>query len=82
LSAVVFSFSRALFAIERADLDFVLNFAAIAIMLTLGLWLVKTHGPLGAAIGLLVAGSVTSVLRVGAFLRLFSGTTNQEMQIR
>ena len=82
LSAVVFSFSRALFAIERADLDFVLNFAAIAIMLTLGLWLVKTHGPLGAAIGLLVAGSVTSVLRVGAFLRLFTGTTNQGMQIR
>jgi hypothetical protein len=51
-------------------------------MLTLGLWLVKTHGPLGAAIGLLVAGSVTSVLRVGAFLRLLTGTTNQEMQIR
>jgi O-antigen/teichoic acid export membrane protein len=82
LSAVVFSFSRALFAIERADLDFVLNFAAIAIMLTLGVWLVKTHGPLGAAIGLLVAGGVTSVLRVGAFFRLFTGTTNQEMQIR
>ncbi len=80
LSAVVFSFSRALFAIERADLDFVLNFAAIAIMLTLGLWLVKTHGPLGAAVGLLVAGGVTSVLRVGAFLRLSTRTTNEEMR--
>jgi O-antigen/teichoic acid export membrane protein len=73
LSAVVFSFSRALFAIERADLDFGLNFAAIFIMLTLGLWLVKTHGPLGAALGLIVAGGVTSVLRVGAFLKLTSG---------
>jgi O-antigen/teichoic acid export membrane protein len=73
LSAVVFSYSRALFAIERADLDFGLNFAAISIMLTLGLWLVKTHGPLGAALGLIIAGGVTSILRVGAFLKLTSG---------
>ncbi len=73
LSAVVFSYSRALFAIERADLDFALNFAAIFIMLTLGLWLVKIHGPLGAALGLIIAGGVTSILRVGAFLKLTSG---------
>jgi O-antigen/teichoic acid export membrane protein len=77
LSAVVFSFSRALFAIERADLDFALNFAAIFIMLTLGLWLVKTHGPLGAALGLIIAGGVTSVLRVGAFLKLTSGARTE-----
>jgi O-antigen/teichoic acid export membrane protein len=73
LSAVVFSYSRALFAIERADLDFALNFAAIFIMLTLGLWLVKIHGPFGAALGLIIAGGVTSILRVGAFLKLTSG---------
>ena len=72
LSAVVFSYSRALFAIERADLDFALNFAAIFIMLTLGLWLVKIHGPFGAALGLIIAGGVTSILRVGAFLKLTS----------
>jgi O-antigen/teichoic acid export membrane protein len=77
LSAVVFSFSRALFAIERADLDFALNFAAIFIMLTLGLWLVKTHGPLGAALGLNIAGVVTSVLRVGAFLKLTAGAATE-----
>jgi O-antigen/teichoic acid export membrane protein len=77
LSAVVFSFSRALFAIERADLDFALNFAAIFIMLTLGLWLVKTHGPLGAALGLIIAGGVTSILRVGAFLKLTSGARTE-----
>jgi O-antigen/teichoic acid export membrane protein len=77
LSAVVFSFSRALFAIERADLDFALNFAAIFIMLTLGLWLVKTNGPLGAALGLIIAGGVTSVLRVGAFLKLTSGARTE-----
>jgi O-antigen/teichoic acid export membrane protein len=75
LSAILFAYSRALFAIERADLDFALNFAAIFIMLTLGLWLVKLHGPLGAALGLMVAGGVTSILRVGAFLKLTSGTS-------
>jgi O-antigen/teichoic acid export membrane protein len=72
LSAVVFSYSRALFAIERADLDFALNFAAIFIMLTLGLWLVRIHGPFGAALSLIIAGGVTSILRVGAFLKLTS----------
>ena len=74
---LIFSFSRALFAIERADLDFALNFAAIFIMLTLGLWLVKTYGPLGAALGLNIAGVVTSILRVGAFLKLTSGAATE-----
>lgn len=69
ISAIAFSFSRALFAIERADLDFALNFAAILIMLTLGLWLVHTYGPLGAAISLLVANVSTSSVRAVAFLK-------------
>lgn len=74
VTAVAFSFSRALFAVERADLDFALNLAAIVIMLTLGLWLVRTYGPLGAASGLLAANVVTSVVRAGAFLRLSART--------
>jgi O-antigen/teichoic acid export membrane protein len=69
ISAIAFSFSRALFAIERADLDFALNLAAILIMATLGLWLVRTYGPLGAAIGLLVANVSTSSVRTVAFLK-------------
>jgi O-antigen/teichoic acid export membrane protein len=69
VSAIAFSFSRALFAIERADLDFALNLAAILIMLTLGLWLVHTYGPLGAAISLLVANVSTSSVRAIAFLK-------------
>jgi O-antigen/teichoic acid export membrane protein len=68
--AVGFSFSRALFAIERADLDFWLNVAAVLIMSTIGLWLVRTYGPLGAAFGLLTANFVTSAVRAGTFLRL------------
>jgi len=70
VTAVAFSFSRALFAIERADLDFLVNFAALFMMVTLGLWLVRALGPLGAAFGLLGANLVTSAVRAGAFLRL------------
>ena len=50
-------------------MDFALNSAAILIMLTLGLWLVHTYGPLGAAISLLVANVSTSSVRAVAFLK-------------
>ncbi|MGA7795569.1 MAG: oligosaccharide flippase family protein [Candidatus Acidiferrales bacterium] len=68
--AGAFSFSRALMAIERADLDFLLNFVALFIMVFMGFWLVRAFGTLGAAIGLLAANFVTSVVRAGVFLRL------------
>jgi O-antigen/teichoic acid export membrane protein len=70
VTAVAFAFSRALFAVERADLDFRLNLAAIAIMATLGLWLVRSYGPLGAALGLLTAIVLTSAVRAAVFLML------------
>ena len=70
VSALVFSFSRALFAIERADLDFWFNLAAFLTMATLGLALVRSYGPLGAAFGLLLANTVTSAIRTAVFLRL------------
>jgi len=68
--AVAFAFSRALMAIERADLDFLLNFAALFIMVTMGFWLVRAYGPVGAAIGLLAGTLVTSAVKAGAFLKL------------
>jgi O-antigen/teichoic acid export membrane protein len=70
VTAMAFSFSRALFAIERADVDFLVNCLALFIMIVLGLWLVRNFGALGAALGLLVASIVTSTVRVGAFLKL------------
>jgi O-antigen/teichoic acid export membrane protein len=66
--AVGFSFSRALLAMERARVDFVLNLVALVMMLTLGLWLVRTHGALGAAIGLVGATLATSLVKAGIFL--------------
>lgn len=68
--AVAFSFSRALFATDRAHVDFLVNFMALFIMITLGIWLVRAFGPLGAALALLGANIVTSAIRAGAFLRL------------
>lgn len=78
VTATAFPLSRTLFAIERADVDFVVNLAALLIMLTLGPWLVRAYGPLGAALGLLGAGVVISALRAGAFLRLSVATSGQQ----
>lgn len=70
VAGVSFGFSRALFAVERADLDFRLNLAAMVILASLGLWLVHSYGPLGAALGLLTAIFVTSAVRATVFLML------------
>jgi O-antigen/teichoic acid export membrane protein len=67
--AAAFSFSRALMAIERADLDFLLNFVALFMMVFMGFWLVRDFGTVGAAIGLLAANLVTSLVRAGVFLK-------------
>jgi len=70
VSAISFSFSRALFAIERADIDFAVCFVALFVLLTLGLWLVKAFGPLGVACGLLTGNTAASVVRYSLFCRL------------
>jgi O-antigen/teichoic acid export membrane protein len=70
ISAVAFSFSRALYTVERPDVEFVVNLVGLFMMLTAGLWLVRSFGILGAALGLLVTNTTASGLRVGAFLRL------------
>ncbi len=68
--AASFSFSRALMAIERADLDFLANTAAVVIMVLLGFWLVRAYGTVGAAIAMLAAIFVTSAARAAIFLSL------------
>lgn len=68
VAAATFSFSRALMAIERADLDFVVNFAALFIMVSMGFWLVRAYGTLGAAVALFVANFLTSAVKAAVFL--------------
>lgn len=70
VSTIAFSLSRALYAIERADLDFAVNLVALFVLLTLGLWLVKTFGPLGVACSLLAGNTATSAVRYFLVRRL------------
>ncbi len=60
---VAFPFSRALFAIERADIDFKINLIPLLALFTLGIWLVRSLGPVGAALALLVANLAASCVR-------------------
>jgi len=74
-SAVAFSFSRGLFTLERADVDFAINCVALGVLLTLGLWLVKTFGVVGAAAGLLMTNGGAAVARGVVFSRLTGALT-------
>jgi O-antigen/teichoic acid export membrane protein len=58
-----FCFSRGLFAIERADVDFWINLIPVAILGTFGVWAISTHGAEGAAVALLVSHGVASAVR-------------------
>jgi O-antigen/teichoic acid export membrane protein len=62
-----FTFSRGLFALEQASIDFKVNFVALAAMISCGLLLTKTYGPAGAAIGQLTANGAATLFRAGAF---------------
>ncbi len=64
-NAAVFSYSRALFVLGRANLDFAINVAALALTVGCGVPLVKWLGPFGAACALTavyVSGAVSRVL--------------------
>lgn len=63
VSAAAFTYSRALFALGRVGVDFMVNCVALFSLLTLGLWLVRTWGPLGAAYSLLIANIAATVPR-------------------
>jgi len=69
MSSATFPFSRGLFAMERADLDFMINLVVI-ITLLFGVWLVRAFGPLGAAYGLFIANALSVLLRGIVFNRV------------
>jgi O-antigen/teichoic acid export membrane protein len=63
VSAVAFTYSRGLFVLNRAATDFYINLAAIAVLISAGIWLVRSLGPLGVAISVLASNVVTAMLR-------------------
>lgn len=78
VTAAAFPFSYALLAMGRADVDFAINFLALFILLTIGLWLVKSFGPLGTAGGLLVGNTAASAVRCVAFAILTRSPTGRQ----
>jgi O-antigen/teichoic acid export membrane protein len=58
-----FCFSRGLFAIERADVDFWINLIPLAILGTFGVWAITAHGAVGAAVALLASHAIASATR-------------------
>lgn len=68
LLALAFVFSRGLFALERADLDFRVNFIPLAVLFAAGIPLVRDHGIRGAAWALCLANGVALSCRMAAFL--------------
>jgi len=77
VSTVAFSFSRALFVMERADVDFAVGFVSLFVLLTFGLWMVKSFGPLGVACGLLAGNTASSAVRYLLFSRLVTTVSIQ-----
>ena len=73
-----FCFSRGLFAIERADIDFWVNLVPLTVLLTVGMWAISAYGAIGAAVSLLVAHSLVSAVRgVALFVHLRSADHGQ-----
>jgi O-antigen/teichoic acid export membrane protein len=70
ITATMFSLSRSLFAIERANIDFVINLTAIIIQITFGVWLISNFGIIGAAYGYLSTKMITFILISYAFIKL------------
>ncbi|MEM7354314.1 MAG: hypothetical protein AAF657_26145, partial [Acidobacteriota bacterium] len=68
--AAGFSFGRALFSIDRAQVDLLANAIALGILLTAGAWMTWQWGPLGAAYGMLLTNTVASLIKAMAFLWL------------
>lgn len=66
-AAFGFAFSRGLFAMRRADVDFKVNVIAFAMLLVCGVWLAQAFGPVGAAVGQLLTNVAASSVRVGTF---------------
>jgi O-antigen/teichoic acid export membrane protein len=73
-TAVGLPYSRALFAIERADLDVLSNLIALAVTVSAGIWLVKSFGVTGAALGLAIGGLGACAARVLLFVRFVRTT--------
>jgi len=70
VSSLAFAPSRALFTVERVDVDFKINIVSLVLLFSCGIPLVKQFGLAGAAAGLLLSNSASLVLLLIAFSRI------------
>lgn len=68
-SALEFILSRAFFALGRPDLDFWTSLTSLFILISAGLWLVRSLGPLGAAYAMVLTNLASSILKYLALFR-------------
>jgi O-antigen/teichoic acid export membrane protein len=72
------AYPRALFVLGRADVEFMVNSGALVVLLTLGIWLTRAWGPLGAAYGLLIANLTAQVPKAVMFAVLTSPSQRKQ----
>jgi len=73
-----FPYSRALFVLDRANLDFTANLIPIAVLVTLGLAFTQRFGALGAASSLLLANVLAASVRYALFTHVASRKTGSQ----
>ena len=66
---VGFAVSRGLFALQLADIDFYVNFVALACFVLFGIALVRSIGPIGAALAQIATNALATSVRTVAFMR-------------
>jgi O-antigen/teichoic acid export membrane protein len=69
INALGSPYSRGLFALDRGTIDTLVNLGCVSLMFAIGIASVRAYSVLGAAIAMLVSGSITAVIRVGLFAR-------------
>jgi len=71
-SALAFPINSGLLAMDKPDVGFKGYLLSLAVMILLGLWLVRFFGPLGAALGLLLGNAAATAFRWAALKRILS----------
>ncbi|MCC6797175.1 MAG: oligosaccharide flippase family protein [Candidatus Hydrogenedentes bacterium] len=67
---VGFAVSRGLFALQLASIDFYVNFVALACFMLFGIALVRSIGPVGAALAQIATNALATLVRTIAFMRV------------
>jgi O-antigen/teichoic acid export membrane protein len=73
-SPLRFSLSRALFSMNRADLDTATNIIPFVVLLIAGLWLINHHSVVGVAVSILLGNVAVTVVKLSVFLKLLKSS--------